>query len=79
MKNGPIFKQYGNLWILVFGQHETTKDAKTIIDGKKFSAQRRIKDDIRYAIYNGEYVYGNIDIDKINAESDAVNFGKIKI
>ena len=74
-ENGPILNQYGNydtsLWTT-----ETTKDAKTIIDGKEFSAQRRIKDDMRYAIYNGEYVYGNIDIDKINAESDAVNFGK---
>lgn len=76
-ENGPILNQYGNydtsLWTT-----ETTKDAKTIIDGKEFSAQRRIKDDMRYAIYNGKYVYSNINIDRINDENDSVNFGQNK-
>ena len=33
---------------------------------------------MRYAIYNGEYVYSNINIDRINDENDSVNFGQNK-
>ncbi len=55
---------------------ETTSGNSTKINGIEYKAEKRITNNIRSAIYNGEYVYGNIDIDMINAEDALANFYK---
>lgn len=50
---------------------QTSEGNSTIINGTKYVAEKRINNNLRTAIYNGEYVYSNIDVEMINGEGKA--------
>lgn len=73
-KEASTLNEYGNYDVSVWTT-ETTEEATIEIDGIVYKAEKKIRDELRYAIYNGEYIYNNVNIDMINAEKEAVNFG----
>lgn len=68
---------YGNIDIRNWSV-ETTEGNTTTINGKTYKAEKRISSNIRKAIYNGEYVYGNCEVELFNKDKDAANFYKNK-
>ena len=66
---------YGNYDITKWSV-ETTEGNTTTIDGVTYTAQKRISANLRKAIYNGEYVYNNCDIELMNQDKDCANFYK---
>ena len=59
--------EYGNYDVTKWTTETTSGTYSEEYDGVKYLAEKRINSNIRTAIYNGEYVYGNLDIEKIKS------------
>lgn len=70
-----VIDSYGNYDISKWTV-ETTEDNSTIIDGITYKAEKRISANLRKAIYNGEYVYNNCDVELMNQDKNGANFYK---
>ena len=66
---------YGNYDISKWSV-ETTEGNTTTIDGVTYTAEKRISSNLRKAVYNGEYVYNNCDVELMNQDKDGANFFK---
>lgn len=69
----------------VYGNYDVSKWTTQTTEGNSvtfgdttYKAEKRITESIRTAIYNGEYVYGNIDIELINDGEKSANFSANK-
>lgn len=67
-----VLDAYGN-YDTSFWTVEATKDATASFDESIISS-RRLVNDVRKALSNGEYIYGNVETDLINQEKNAINF-----
>lgn len=72
-----VLDSYGNYDISKWTV-ETTEGNSTVIDGVTYKSEKRISSSLRKAIYNGEYVYNNCDIEVMNKEDNGANFNKNK-
>ena len=72
-----VLDSYGNYDISKWTV-ETTEGNSTVIDGVTYKSEKRISSSLRKAIYNGEYVYNNCDIEVMNKEDNGANFDKNK-
>lgn len=72
-----VLDSYGNYDISKWTV-ETTEGNTTVINGVTYKAEKRISSNLRKAIYNGEYVYNNCDIEIMNKQENGANFDKNK-